>query len=729
MSDGDRSDAADSDTNGDRLHRSIEPSGLKDVLGGADDTNVLDGPAGIPRLTWDAVTDAGGAPVQTHPDARAASSDESSFQFDLGGALARLVGGSPPSDADAPASPPDEATTPPAVPPSHQAIPPVAEPSVARPTPFMAPSSPPPPSPSPVTRPIEPMAYQPVVQEPSAPATPPAPPPVPEAPSVQQEPSEYPRRVPGTHLESQLRPGPADVTEIKEATPVDAPPRPAVSSSVFDDLHTPVAPTLPTTSPGRPTHDVPAAAPQPTSSPTLPSAAASAPAAAPSVPAPSPASPGSFMPSLPASNPAAPPPVAEPARTAPSTPDINALRSAQLRANKQQRQGRMLGRTLLAFVVIGGLIAGALVFGRSLLFDTEWDAQLTPLVNEIEAERGAFDHTVPIVIVPAAELGDRLRAATIGDAWVEQVPEWRALGVAAGPVDAASVGAALASSTTAVYDPTEDQIYQLEGIDPADGAADLRVALERAFDAQQADAESGAVSEADAADSVAQPAVGDGLTGVSTLETIATKAVDRALASGGTVGVRDPADESLPLPIAYELAAIDVLGEPILTAIGLDPVTHVAGEPYPESITAVLDDGPEVAAAGIIQPGDISLATPRALGTDDWSLVWGARLPAPTVDLLVDRVSADSYRPVSRADTTCFIAVFETADEAAGNSVFASMLTWAANAPVASQAVATSVGPNRVQLEACDPGAEASPPPNAGVVDDLLDRQQLRLTN
>ena len=413
----------------------------------------------------------------------------------------------------------------------------------------------------------------------------------------------------------------------------------------------------------------------------------------------------------------------------------------------------MLGRSLLAFVVIGGLIAGALVFGRSLLFDTEWDAQLTPLVNEIEAERGAFDHTVPIVVVPAAELGDRLRAATIGDAWLEQVPEWRALGVAAGQVDATSIGTALASSTTAVYDPTEDQIYQLEGIDPADGAGDLRVALEAAFDAQQAESpsESGAESQSesqpesasgvetaspsdpeagsDTAETVARAAVGDGLTGVSSLETIAARALDRVLASGGSVGVRDAADDSLPLPIAYELAAVDVLGEPILAAIGLDPATHVAGEPYPASIATVLDDAPNTAAAAIIQPGDESLANPRALGTDDWSLVWGARLPTPTVELLVDRVIADSYRPVLRAGTTCFIAVFETADEAAGNSVFASMLTWAANAPVASQAVATSVGPTRVQLEACDPGAEASPPPNAGVVDDLLDRQQLRLTN
>ena len=71
--------------------RPVEGRRLKDLLGGADDTDVLDGLTGRPRLNWDAVTDTGGAPTDRGTPARPPA-DERSFQFDLGGALARLAG-------------------------------------------------------------------------------------------------------------------------------------------------------------------------------------------------------------------------------------------------------------------------------------------------------------------------------------------------------------------------------------------------------------------------------------------------------------------------------------------------------------------------------------------------------------------------------------------------------------------------------------------------------------
>ena len=280
-----------------------------------------------------------------------------------------------------------------------------------------------------------------------------------------------------------------EVPVIVEATPADAAPRVTTRQSVFDDtvpgaVAVPGAPTLP----GGPN----------------PSARA--------------------VPSLPASNPAAPPPIVEPIGSAPSTPDITALRSAQLRASKQQRQGKLFGRSLLAFVLIGGLIAAALVFGRSLLFDTSWDAQLTPIVNEVEAARGAeFDETVTLEVVSVEELGERQRAATIGDGWVDRVPEWRALGLATGSVTAESVGSALASSTVAMYDPDTGRIYLAEDVAPDAAAADLRVALEQAFDAQNGAARGGASAES---------SVNAGFVGVSSLDVIATRAVDEVIAVG-----------------------------------------------------------------------------------------------------------------------------------------------------------------------------------------------------
>ena len=55
------------------------------------------------------------------------------------------------------------------------------------------------------------------------------------------------------------------------------------------------------------------------------------------------------------------------------------------------------------------------------------------------------------------------------------------------------------------------------------------------------------------------------------------------------------------------------------------------------------------------------------------------------------------------------------------------MLLWAQRAPVGTQALATQLGPTKVQLEACDPGANIANTLDAGTVDSLIDRQLDRL--
>jgi hypothetical protein len=752
----------------------------------ADESGVHDGIGTRQRLTWNSVTDTGGS----RPDVDPGRDDRSSFRFDLGGALARLAGDDVASSPDQPdlrstdgeptgdhqAEPEPEPLTgrsapitqpapfesapvalavsddrdpvAPEVPAARHDVVPAARPDVPAPAPDVFPAARPDvpapapdvfpaarpdvPAPAPdvfpAARPDVPAAVPNVFDEAQplvAAAAPPAPSPAPDGlppnqPAARTESvtTEYPRRVPGTHLESQLRSEPAAVPSIQESTPVDEPLRPHQRQSVFDDTIRSREPSLPPSgTSGSPTLPSAASAPTLPSGPSGPSAPSSGAALALSnVPA------GGALPTLPASNPAAPPPVVESVSSAPSTNDITALRSAQLRASKQQRQGKLFARSLLAFVLLGGVLGAALVFGRSLLFTTEWDAALTPIVNQVELARGQeFDETVPLTVVPAAEFGDRLQAMTIGDQWADLVPQWRALGLSVGEVTTETVGAALAESTSAMYDPSTDTIYQMEGVDPIVAAPDLRVALEAAFDHQIGAVRSGP-TESD--DGVAAP----GFTGVSSLESIATRAVDALLVSG-RVDERRPANEALPIPIAYELAAVDVLGEPILAATGVDPAVMTIGSAYPLGLGDVLSDAPATTTSGLLQPGELSLAEPRALGTDDWSLVWGTRLPQSTVDRLVELVVADSYRPVDRGGVVCVVGVFQTQDEPTGTAVLAAMSTWAANSPVGSQALATSLGPNRVQIEACDPGVDGGLAANPGVVDALLDRQQNRLTN
>ena len=712
---------------------------LKGDSNGADDTTVFDGIGGKPRLTWSSVTDSGNAPPPTPSPERDRTAAPSGFQFDLGGALARLGGDDPTPDPgpvarhEPPALEPEPAprpafTEPEPGPAVVEPEPPVSRPSVSEPIstttddrhPSPEPVQPdaerplidvgqeqappaaaePPTSRPPVSEPVDdrrpspepvqPDAERPWIDRYQEQATPPAAePPAPRAvepPAATAEP-DYPRRIPGAHLDprhrlddvgaSPVEPrGPGALPPIREATPADeVPRRTAPPASVFGEA----------------------------------GAAGSAIAGAPSLPG-VPAS----MPTLPASNPAAPPPIAEPVTDVATAPDLTALRSAQLKAKRQQRQGKLFGRSLLAFVVVGGLIAAAMLFGRSLLFDTDWDGRLTSTVNEVEAERGAsFERTVPLVTVGASEFGDRALATMLGSDWLDRVPEWRALNLAVGEVTADSVADELSRERQAFYDAERDEIVMVEGAGNA--RVDLRIALEAAYDMQQG-AEPSAVGLAD-----------HGFAGVSPLASIADEAVDRYLAN--RVGERPVVNAALPLPIAYQLAATTTLGESILIGADVDPASVTFASPAVDDLDSVLADDAVNTPSGTLQPGDRSLSDSVALGTDDWSLVWATRLPESTVIRLVDEVIADSYRTVERGDTTCAIGVFETATEAAGGSVFSSMLIWAAAAPPASQTVATQIGPTRVQIDACDPGVTGGIAGNPGVVDDLIDRQQRRLTS
>ena len=64
----------------------------------------------------------------------------------------------------------------------------------------------------------------------------------------------------------------------------------------------------------------------------------------------------------------------------------SAAKPTKKKAKKQdkKRASRAVLKAVLAIVVLGALIAGALTFGRSRLFPSSWDPALTPLVDEVE---------------------------------------------------------------------------------------------------------------------------------------------------------------------------------------------------------------------------------------------------------------------------------------------------------------------------------------------------------
>jgi hypothetical protein len=425
-----------------------------------------------------------------------------------------------------------------------------------------------------------------------------------------------------------------------------------------------------------------------------------------------------MLPTLPAAAAHVSPMYTPPLESAPSTPDINAFRSAQLRASRQQRRGKMFSRSMLALLLIGGLVAAALVFGRRYLFPTEWDQSLTPIVDEIQNERGVeFDHTVGLVKQPSADYALTAGRLVVDDGWLAQVPVWRALGLTTGEPTVDGIAPALAASRLAVYDPDADRIYLSADVSPEAAAADLRIALEQAYAAQHGAAETGTAESAPSDESTT------GFLGVSPPPQIAAEAIDD---TAGAATAEATTASALPVPIDYQLAAIDDLGEALLSAAGVDPTAARFGAPYPENVGAALDDAARPTASGALQVGDRSLAPPIALGVDDWSLVWGSRLTPSTVDQLASIVVADSFRPIDRAGLICVVAVFETANPTDAATVLAAMQTWAAASPAAAQSTVTQLADTRVQLSSCDPGAEATVP-QPGDVDALINRQLTRL--
>ena len=287
---------------------------------------------------------------------------------------------------------------------------------------------------------------------------------------------------------------------------------------------------------------------------------------------------------------------------------------------------------------------------------------------------------------------------------------WRALGLTTGEPTVDGIAPALAASRLAVYDPDADRIYLSADASPEAAAADLRLALEQAYAAQHGAAD-------DAAERYARR-VDHRFPGC-----LAAAADRRPLRSTPTSPTRrdrrrrhDRRHRRRPRPpkptrrqrfrspIEYQLAAIDDLGEALLSSAGVDPTTARFGAPYPENVGAALDDGARPTASGALQVGDRSLAPTRSRSASTTGRWCGAsRLPQSTVDQLASIVVADSFRPIDRAGLICVVAVFETANPTDAATVLAAMQTWAAASPAAAQSTVTQLADTRVQLSSCDP--------------------------
>ena len=688
-------------------------------------------------MSWSSVSDEADADPTDEPAPSTPSA--SGFQFDLGGALERLgerVGPEPETVTGAPAAPSPQPRPEPVLEPTPEA-PPAESPPVAAPTPPPVISPPMITPPAPISVPTPPPMDMPAAPAAETPA-PPAPVPPLDVPAAAADPLSMPAALPRRQRSSTRAPQPdpmpatapttaagtaaAATAAAAMAAATASPPaaRPAPASEILPTRETAPLPAEPAVVPParqavspevdlarRSVFDDAAPAPE---LPLAPTEQVSPPARPPVIPP----SVVQTLPTLPTSNPTVTP--IEEATGGPIGPDIHAVRSYQLRAERHRPRSKLLGRSMLSIIVIAGLVAAALFFGRPLLFPQDWDAALTPRVDEIQTDSGLeFTEVVELSVLPDEEYAPIALAAAIGDGWDARYAEWRALGIAQGDPGSAAVTAAVLALRPAVYDPVSNRIYQAEGADAAAVGDAHDVVLHEVFLRQQATPPN--------ADVAGEPTAA---LGVTSSREINSRALDRAL-SGATAWTPPlPAEVRAPLPVLYELAAVDRLGTPLLQAYPDNEVAY--GDPYPDEM---LDAGTarRSSAGAVPLPADAEwLAVPVALGSDAWSLVWDNRLPSGAVDRLATLVIADSYRPLSQSGTTCFVASFATTSQAASAEVVTLLTRWALAAPAEASAVVTQSSPTQVQLTSCDPGAGAEQPIDPTVVDAALNRQLARVS-
>jgi hypothetical protein len=417
-------------------------------------------------------------------------------------------------------------------------------------------------------------------------------------------------------------------------------------------------------------------------------------------PAPAVASPA--LPQVPAAAPAAPSPAPAPvAMVVPTTTS----------APKRPRRGLTL---LFTIVVLGSLVAAAVVFGPRYLFPDDWDAAAKPYAEAVETVRGVeIAEPVAVIAEPVGAYDTRAATELFGDRSDEQ-PVWRALGLLNGSVRPSTLGELLSGWTSASYSAVDGQVHHDDSL--VGGVLDS------------------AVTEAMAAAALDQD------------HRWSTDQAERTLDGAALVGaevlrqsrsVRSASEFSAPVPeaapglllflppvLGYEAMAPTVYAEFALASAPGDPVEVIAdgGAGVLPTATTALAPAPTMIS------GDTVLTSPRAESRSFWFLVFAAYLDSRSAYVASEAVVESSLTVAQRTETQCAYATFAGGDVGRTGAVRGALERWVAAAP-AELAASFSVLPDgTLQLVSCDPGVGFENPVRGGVARELIGWRVAELT-
>ena len=369
------------------------------------------------------------------------------------------------------------------------------------------------------------------------------------------------------------------------------------------------------------------------------------------------------------------------------------------RRRRQRSGGSGLG-LLLTVLVLAALVAAGFVYGKPYLFPDDFDAQSKPYADAIETVRGT-PITDPFLILDEAPAvyASGYDAQYLGDEWHDQVPMWRAFGLADASFDPSTVASVVPQRPTAYFAFADGQIHTESPI--VEGVPDAAVARAAAL----------AVLDQDYQWSLAIDGRADERAAVQHSLVIAE--ADRIRTAGGFPG--PVADDTTPA----ELAALPPLVAHRIVAPEL--YARVVAQPTPsdearmrdlESFGAVLPALTPLGAGTtpVLAEGETVSGAGLALDRNFWFLAFDAHLPAATAADLSRDLNGASVTPFTNLDgKTCWAATLVAPSGDAAFFLAAGMNEWVAAAPAATAASTSVVSELVVELRVCDPSATVAP--------------------
>jgi hypothetical protein len=361
---------------------------------------------------------------------------------------------------------------------------------------------------------------------------------------------------------------------------------------------------------------------------------------------------------------------------------------------------------VLVLLILGGVVAAAVVIGRPYLFPGEFDEATAPYAEAVEVARGVeFTNSVAVVAESTDRFADRLLDEYVD--WDANAPAWRALGLLSGETGPQQVSESLQGWTSSLYSTADGQVYRDE-----------------ALTGPQADA---AITTALAAASLDQEfrwSPGQGPRGLDgQVETLAeVERQTRSVLADSSFAVEvDPVEPAkltfLPPVVAFRALAPESFAEfDVPRADDGNPLAS-AGPAGPGPLTG---SAPAAAPSPSPLPGDTLSGPASSMDRAFWYLVFASYLDSATAFAASEAVVENTLTPAERGGRSCVYATFAGGTIDQGVLLSDALDFWTLAAPPELGANSSVLDDGTLQLVACDPGAGFVHPARPGVARELL---------